>query len=206
MTSNPDAPSTDKEPANPPRQSTIDLLASLPGAGEDSDFARDVEPSLPGRKRRWLIALTASILALLALVWFCSGAKAPNAIEASTVIPDAVAKLAIRLEPNHPYLAEYRRFILIRNEEAEIARLELSLDSGGFARTQLYRQPDGRIIIQGYLDAALLDPARVNLKHEFDVDTSGATYLGAFDKDRNGDWKFMSSEESPEQQLLPGGG
>lgn len=158
------------------------------------------------RKLVYLVGLPGSLLILLGVIWFGVEVVDAGAVEATAGFPGSEAKLVIRLEPNHPYLAEYRRLFILRKDDVEISRLEMSPDTGGFARTQLYRFPDGRIIIQGFLDGAALDLTGLNFRHTFEVDTSGAVYLGAFDKDRAGKWKFMSPNESTEQQLVAGGG
>jgi hypothetical protein len=129
----------------------------------------------------------------------------PPIYEATTRIPNSDSQLVLQLEPMHPYLAEYRRTLVLRTKGKPDQRIELSPDSGGYSRTQLYKLPDGLYAVRGYFDAVTVDVSKGSLSNERDKQSIGM-YLGAFDNIGNDGWRFIGASQSAELSLIAGGG
>lgn len=129
----------------------------------------------------------------------------PPTYEATTKIANSDSQLVIELEPMHPYLAEYRRVLVLRTDGKPDQRIEMFPDTGGYSRAQLYRLSNIRYVVRGYFDDITIDLS----KRSFDSDQNSqndGTYLGAFDRNADGDWRFMDASQSVEQALIAGGG
>lgn len=106
----------------------------------------------------------------------------------------------------HLYLSEYRRSLVLSKADVPDQRLEMFADTGGYSRTQLYRLPDGRFLVRGFFDAVIIDPEKHALTTETQNIRRQSTYLGAFDHTDSGQWQFTAADQSPERQLVAGGG
>jgi|APAra7269097289_1048552.scaffolds.fasta_scaffold01761_9 hypothetical protein len=157
------------------------------------------------KKIKYLFTGIGLLTAVLVALWFNTEVLPAPTHEASVALAGSNAKLILRLQPMHPHLAEYRRFLVLQMPNGHERTIELQPDSGGFARTQLYQLSDGRIVIQGYLDAAIASPSTSGLSLTPAV-PSGGTYIGAFDKNKDGEWKFIEPKDGSEQQLNASGG
>ena len=146
-------------------------------------------------------AIVSLIVALVAVQYFF-----PPTYEATADLPGTTSHIIVQLEPMHPYLAEYRRALVLRKAGAPDQRLEMFPDTGGYSRTQLYRLPDGRFVVRGFFDTVSIDPAKHGLFAESETARDMGTYLGAFDDTGNGQWRFIDAARSPEQPLKAEGG
>ena len=130
----------------------------------------------------------------------------PPTYEAVTRLPGTSSEIVVQLEPMHPYLAEYRRSLVLRKVGASDQRAVMFPDTGGYSRTQLYRLADGRFLVRGYFDAVIIDPE----KHTLVVAPTGmrgqGTYIGAFDDTTDRRWQFIEEVRSPELPLEARGG
>ncbi len=127
----------------------------------------------------------------------------PPTVEASVSLPGTASKVVVRLEPMHLSLREYRRSLVLRKSGAPDRRVEMSDDTGGYSRSQLYQLPDGRFLVRGFFVAVVIDPET----HILMAGSSSiqGTYLGAFDDTASGEWKFIPADQSPEKPLVAGG-
>jgi hypothetical protein len=129
----------------------------------------------------------------------------PATYEAAIKLPAPGVRVLMQFQPDQPFLAEYRRFLVLRRPGTEDQRIEMFPDTGGYGRTQVYRLPDGGFLVQGYFDEVKIDPAIRNLAVHYNGPDAGATYIGAFDRS-GGEWRFVEAKYSPEQKLVAGGG
>ena len=79
-------------------------------------------------------------------------------------------------------------------------------DTGGYARTQLYRLTDGRYLVRGFFDAVLIDSEKRILSREGESSKNQGSYLGAFDEAYQDQWQFITADKSAEQVLEAKGG
>lgn len=148
-----------------------------------------------------LLALVGAILLLAASSYYF-----PPTYEAVAFFPKSSSQIVMELEPMHPWLAEYKRFAVIRENGKPARRLEIFPDTGGYSRTQLYRLPSGILLLNGFFDSVKINPATHSLISGPEVAAVDGTYLGAFDRTRDGKWQFIDAARSPEQRLVAGGG
>ncbi len=148
---------------------------------------------------------TSFAVVVLIVAFVAIGFCFPSTYEATTRIPNSDSQLVLQLEPMHPYLAEYRRGLVLRTKGKPDQHIEMFPDSGGYSRTQLYKLPDGLYVVRGYFDAVTIDVSNRRFTTEQDEQSIG-TYLGAFDTIGNSGWRFIDANESAEQSLIAGGG
>ncbi|MPZ75130.1 MAG: hypothetical protein GEU77_01245 [Deltaproteobacteria bacterium] len=125
----------------------------------------------------------------------------PPTYEADARLPGSNSSIAVQLQPMHPYLAEYRRAVVLRKPGASDLRKDMFPDTGGYSRTQLYRLSNGRFVIQGFFDAFVIDPQAHSISAADAKLVETAKYLGAFDDSRDGHWRFIPESEDQMQRL-----
>jgi hypothetical protein len=80
-------------------------------------------------------------------------------------------------------------------------------DTGGYNRTNAYDLGRSRTLLLSAFDAYVLDYDRGEIQT---VERNGAkadgTYVGAFDTDDGGHWRFIAASERPEASVEPKGG
>jgi hypothetical protein len=172
------------------------LVAALLGARS----TRSLEVLVLRRILRFgLIGVGSLIVLFVGLVVF--SLVFPPTYEAVASLPGTTSTVIVELEPSHPYLAEYRRALVLRSPSAKDLRVDMFPDTGGYSRTQLYALPGERFLVRGFFDIFEVDPLNRKITPLQDGDTTGV-YLGAFVSDDAG-WRFASPEQAPEQELRP---
>ena len=149
-----------------------------------------------------------TIVAVVSLVVSLAGISYyfPPTYEATASLPGSNFQLVVQLEPMHPYLAEYRRSLVLRTIGTPDRRVEMFPDTGGYSRTQLYRLADGLFLVRGFFDTVRIDLTKRSFVVEPETHNVVGTYLGAFDDKGDGGWRFIGANQSPEQPLVAGGG
>lgn len=148
----------------------------------------------------------AAIFVLFAGLFTYDLAYPPN-IDAPYRLPNSNTQILMRLTRSHPWLAEYKRTLLLTYSNGASLSVELFPDTGGYSRAQLYLGADGIYYVKGYFDSARIDVANKIINALDAKLPTKLTYLGAFDEDiKRRKWKFYSAEESKEQSLEAGGG
>ena len=158
------------------------------------------------RLLKYALVGTAAIfgLAVLAVGSVVVSYYFPPTYEASTALPESNSVVAVQLEPMHPWLAEYRRTLVLRTSGAPEQKVNMFADSGGYSRTQIYRVADKVFLVRGYFDAYLIDLATQTIAPVQGPNHSSPRYLGAF-VDYGHKWEFLDAQRSPEQPLKAGG-
>ena len=107
----------------------------------------------------------------------------------------------------HLFLAEYERVLVLERDGREVARHPMFPDTGGYSRTNAYDLGRSRTLLLSAFDAYVLDYDRGEIQT---VERNGAkadgTYVGAFDTDDGGHWRFIAASERPEASVEPKGG
>jgi hypothetical protein len=149
------------------------------------------------RVMRYLLLAT-GILFIVALIdWFFLPGPL---IKASMDLPGGAGKVTMQLE-RLGLQAEYYRDVIFSRIGLGDQLLPLKLDTGGYARAQLYQMPSGKFLLTGNHDFVVLDPATGAKSYEIAPPPTGSVYLGAFDHDEKRHWRFWLPNESPERSL-----
>lgn len=133
----------------------------------------------------------------------------PPTYEATAKLPYSPVEIIVLIAPTHPYLAEYQRTLLLRSAGSPDQRVNMFPDTGGYARTQLYRLPDGKFLVSSFFDAFVIDLSKRSIAAYTESTAHVGVYLGAFDDtgpDYAKEWKFIDASQSPEQDLVAQGG
>jgi hypothetical protein len=147
------------------------------------------------------IGIVVSLLVLIIAVNYYFPST-PRTYEASAKLPGSTSQIIVQLEPMHPYLAEYRRTLVLRKSGVPDQRVEMFSDTGGYSRTQLYRLDNGLFLVHGFFDAVIIDPTNHSLVVMPETQNITGSYLGAFDKAKDRQWQFINANQSPEQSLV----
>jgi hypothetical protein len=126
--------------------------------------------------------------------------KASYSSEATFRIPGSRLELVLDRRCIHLFLGEYERTLILRDEDSELLRHEVAVDTGGQGRMDVYQISSSIFYLQGTLsfDRYLLDIAAPSLTdHEAGNIPRDAKFLGAFDRDEKG-WRFISAAERNE--------
>lgn len=143
------------------------------------------------------------LLALLVVAWSVSD---PRTYDVEYTVPADGTRLVARYVAAHSYLAEYDRSLIVVRTNGARDEVELAKDTGGYSRAQLYEADDGTLYLEGSFDVARVDAKSGRIALSSNRVPANARYLGAFDRVRDGGWKFLAPHESPEQSLEPRGG
>jgi hypothetical protein len=158
--------------------------------------------------RRW-VAVTAVTGCLVALL----GASSCESEPWTAWMPAAVAppnvKIGVTLEPAHAYLAEYHRWLEIELPHGR-SRVDLQIDSGGYARINVYRVGAQDVLVRPLLaddyHVAAVD-GRVTVRPRGNVLDIGAppdsTYLGSFDILEDRSWEFLTPDDKRPRRYHP---
>lgn len=156
-----------------------------------------------------LILWTVSLLVLISFVQ-CSYevsyriifGKASYSTEASYKIPDKNIEIVLERRCIHLFLAEYERNLILRVDGNEVLRQEAAADSGGYCRMNVYQISPNEYFLSGDLsfDNYELDIAEQKITSEVLAEKPpNANFIGAFDVDKNSDWRFIPVTEREKQ-------
>jgi len=136
--------------------------------------------------------------------------KSAYAAEAVYQIPGTYEEIVLERRAAHLFLAEYDRELVFRIGNREFVRKTAAGDSGGYCKMKVYRISPAHYFLCGELsfDAYILDAPGRSIRNVGDEERFfGATYIGVFDKDENGPWRFIAANQRPEEKdMLPGSG
>lgn len=125
-------------------------------------------------------------------------------------IPGTYEEIVLERRAAHLFLAEYDRELVFRIGDREFVRKTAAGDSGGYCKMKVYRISPAHYFLCGELsfDAYILDaPGRSIRDVGFEERISGTIYIGVFDKDENGSWRFIAANQrTKEKDKLPGSG
>jgi hypothetical protein len=119
----------------------------------------------------------------------------PPTYEASTALQGTTSTVVVQLQPMHPYLAEYKRALVLRKPGVSDVRQKMFPDTGGYSRTWLYRLKDGRFLIEGAFDSFVVDAVGHTISDAPKVATTDAALLGVFADTGDGQWRFIAGSQ-----------
>lgn len=118
--------------------------------------------------------------------------------------PGSGTSIAIALEPAHPYLAEYRRTLVITPVGAAARRYTLSKDSGGYAAIQLHACAGGMLMVSSHMEQLQIDPRSAGVRQG--ACAGPRHYTGMFDGGGSRPWRFFPASQRPYAPLRMRGG
>ena len=94
----------------------------------------------------------------------------------------------------------FERSFYVNDAKQSLFWTKLSPDYGGKSRTQLYKNAHGYVLVDSNRDHFLisLNDKRVIKRPVNSVDATTGEYLGAFDFDAKGKWRFIHKSEQVE--------
>lgn len=128
--------------------------------------------------------------------------KAIRSKEAIFEIPDTSSEIVLERRAIHPYLAEYERTIVFRNDAGKSIRREVAVDTGGYSRMNVFQVSPTEYFLCGDLsfDRYFLDITNASLNDAgLKANPANAKFVGAFDRDENRNWRFISVYEKGER-------
>ena len=121
-----------------------------------------------------------------------------NAEERATFpVPGSSTTVTVARMPTHAFRAEYRRNLLVEGQGGPASRLELSADTGGYSRSNLYRIDDQRVLLRD-ADASYAIALATGITSKDEKRRAAAIFLGSFDVDATGTWRFILVRERAE--------
>jgi len=82
-------------------------------------------------------------------------------------------------------------------ETRKLAQADLYFDSGGYSRVNLYRISDSAFLIRDCFESFVVDTARQTIERD-DTRRKEGAFVGSFDVDSSGAWRFISARERAE--------
>ena len=122
---------------------------------------------------------------------------------ASVALSDSVLLVIERVGGSR--LAEYEHRARLEHNGQVASRLDLTFDTGGYGRTNLYRLADGQFLLLDAGASVLIYVPLPSLQPEMTRQRRGV-FVGAFDTDSTGTWRFIPASERPERPVEYGGG
>jgi hypothetical protein len=113
--------------------------------------------------------------------------------------------IVVEREPLPGPLAEYQRAVTLERNGRAVARAALFMDTGGYSRANLYAMPSGAYRLRDADEAYTLDVARATITLDSTRALKGA-FVGSFDEDSTGVWRFIPSSERGELPTELSGG
>ena len=150
-------------------------------------------------QRRWIIGCFFIVVGLADIgfepAYRLVFGKASYSTEAAFLIPGSTLELVLDRRCIHLFLAEYERTLVLRDEDGDLLRLAVAVDTGGYSRMMVYRVSPSQFFLQGDLDfdRYLLDISKPSVAREISTERPlNAQLIGSFDRDEEG-WRFISA-------------
>ena len=141
---------------------------------------------------------------LLAILWVLAGCNSDVPVSAIGQITPPGLEVTVTRVATHPFLARFNLRLTVRSASGCLATSDLFPDTGGVSRRNVYRGSLERLYVIGQFDVRRFDlqSCRIELM-EFRFLETGLGFVGSFDTDASGRWRFLSSEERPERPFQP---
>jgi len=147
---------------------------------------------------RWRVGV------LLAILWTPTACNSDVPVSAVGQITPPGLEVTVTRVATHPFLARFNLRLTVRSASGCSATSDLFPDTGGVSRRNVYRASIDRLYVIGQFDVRRFDvqSCRIDLV-EFRSLETGLGFVGSFDTDASGHWRYLSSEERPEQPFQP---
>jgi hypothetical protein len=144
------------------------------------------------------VSVASLLLAGLFLTTACHDA-APGSEQATFRPPGSDFAVTIERRPLSRVFAEYRRALILQGtDRGELARLAMFDDAGGYSRTNVYRDGGSAYVLRDAEASYTVHIRPPSVRRDSTRRGAGA-YIGAFDVDSAGRWRFIPATEQPER-------
>ena len=118
-----------------------------------------------------------------------------------------LTKMVISIEriPGHFFLAEYRRRVELNYDGRKTLCSELLVDSGGYSRVNMYSRNGVVFLLRDAFSSYQVDVTRYTIDPD-PTPTRVGSFVGSFDTDTSGAWRFIPASERPELPAEQRGG
>lgn len=113
--------------------------------------------------------------------------------------------IAVERRQTHEFLAEYDRRVVVRTPGASPVVYDLDRETGGYARVNVHALGDSALILRDAFGAIMV-PLDGGPLRDLSGRPRGDAFVGSFDEDDAGRWRFLPAPERPEQPVELRGG
>jgi hypothetical protein len=114
---------------------------------------------------------------------------------ARAALPNGYELVIIR-QPAHQSLAEYTRVVQLLRSQTVVSSDSLLMDTGGYARLELFALGGDRYVLRGPMQAHLINTAAASITLLDTTNAPTGKLLGVFDADSSGVWAYMATRDS----------
>jgi hypothetical protein len=112
-------------------------------------------------------------------------------------VPASPTSVTVARISMHAFLAEYRRDLIVEGQGRPARRVEMFPDSGGYSRANLYRIDAQRVLLRDVDSSYTIEVATGTVSKD-EKRQAAAIFLGSFDVDATGTWRFIFAGERAE--------
>lgn len=112
-------------------------------------------------------------------------------------VPESATTVTVARMSMHAFLAEYRPDLIVEGQGRPARRLEMFPDTGGYSRANLYRIDDQRVLLRDADSSYTIEVATGTVSKD-ETRQAAAIFLGSFDVDATGAWRFIFARERAE--------
>lgn len=105
-----------------------------------------------------------------------------------------------RTQNEHPFLAEYKRMIILETKNKNPEKFQIIDDTGGTHQINIYRDNNGTVLLRDRLNYYSIKGGSI-IQLANALPKINADYLGRFDHDEKNRLAFYSQQEQPEKDL-----
>jgi hypothetical protein len=117
--------------------------------------------------------------------------------EAVFQLPKSDRSVVIKRRRAHATLPEYSRNVILRVGAREVAETPLFLDSGGYSRVNVYQIDESTFLFRDAEASYSVGGESTSISRDEKRRKLG-TFVGSFDVDASGKWRFIPSVERGE--------
>jgi len=143
----------------------------------------------------------------LALLAFCAamiGSCSPKIDKQNAVDLPGGLGLSIERTPLRGGLPEHKRVAVLFSRQKKLASWDMFPDTGGTLRINVYQLDKGLILLRDRVSGYEIDPSSRSMAEAGGRIAKGK-YLGCFDQDPKGTWRFLSAKQRPEIKITGDG-
>ena len=108
----------------------------------------------------------------------------------------------------HDFLAEYDRSLILNVESRPVAQVQISSDTGGMSRANVYfKSADSILIVQDRMARYEVNVAGQSIREVSSEcgNPKDSVFVGAFDVDESNEWRFIRAAERKQKPISVSG-
>lgn len=117
-------------------------------------------------------------------------------------IPNSSLSVSLERVKSPDFKDAYRRTLILEDDYKTKNKIEMMREKGDYSRTNIYRTSDKTYLLKDFWnDYEVNTETKVLNKLDAANRASGGEYVGAFDENANGGWRYISMTERNEIPL-----